>query len=336
LVLQADFRQIIGAPAFFPTVWGWIKRWFDPVTVSKIFILGKQEVKSTLSSFIHPDDFPKRYGGNLDWDFGTPPHMDEESLRAVQKDGRSGWVDGPCLWLDHKRFAVGSVDGKTRRPDSEIAALKPVVYAADKTDEPVHPNAAASPTPGKPVVAGEKHAIDSTEPEKPSALANGAIPTPSHTSGPVHPAHPPVPYQDTQAAAETDTGTNEADPQLTHAESAEQANHTDAVALIDPPHEEEAQQIIPITDSGYTTGAQMNMHESFIHDMTIEMMQEESISIIPSRVNGSAHHDELLVASDQAKGLTLETEKLKINGQVKRPMERFVTAVEEVAVNSPA
>lgn len=24
---------IVGAPSFFPTVWGWIKRWFDPVTV---------------------------------------------------------------------------------------------------------------------------------------------------------------------------------------------------------------------------------------------------------------------------------------------------------------
>ena len=253
--------------------------------------------------------------------------MDEESLRAVQKDGRSGWVDGPCLWLDHKRFAVGSVDGNPRRPDSEIAALKPVVYAADKTDEPVHPNAAASPTRGKPVVAGEKHAIDSTEPEKLSAPANGAIPTPSH---------PPVPHQNIQAAAETDTETNEADPQLTHAESAEQANHTDAVALIDPPHEEEAQQTIPITDSGHTTGAQMNMHESLIHDMTIKMMQEESISIILSHANGSAHHDELLVASDPAKGLTLETEKLKINGQMKPAMERFIAAMEEVAVNGPA
>src|SRR5438034_8056022 len=30
------FNQIIGAPSFFPTVWGWIKRWFDPVTTSKI------------------------------------------------------------------------------------------------------------------------------------------------------------------------------------------------------------------------------------------------------------------------------------------------------------
>jgi hypothetical protein len=266
----------------------------------------------------------------LDWDFGMLPHMDEESLRAVQKDGRSGWVDGPCLWLDHKRFAVGSVDGKPRRPDSEIAALKPVVYAADKTDEPVHPNAAASPKPGKPVVASEKHPIDSTESEKLSAPANGAILTPSDTSGSVHPEHPPVPHQNTQAAAEMDTQANEADPEFVHAEPAEQANETDAVALIDPPHEEEPQQTMLIAGSGYTTEAQMNMHESPIHDITTKMMQEEAISIIPSHANGSARHDELLVASDPAKGLALEREKLEINGQVKQPMERFITAVEEV------
>jgi len=24
---------VIGAPSFFPTVWGWVKRWFDPITV---------------------------------------------------------------------------------------------------------------------------------------------------------------------------------------------------------------------------------------------------------------------------------------------------------------
>jgi hypothetical protein len=258
------------------------------------------------------------------------PHMDEESLRAVQEDGRSGWVDGPCLWLDHKRFAVGSVDGKARRPESEIAALKPVVYAADKTDEPVHPNAAASPKLGKPVVASEKHTIDSTESEKLSTPANGAIPTPSNTSESVHPEHPSIPYQNTQAAAEIDTQADEADPELIHAESAEQANQTDGVALIDPPHEEEPQQTIPITGSRYTTGAQMNMHESPIHDITTEMTPEESISIIPNHANGSAHHDELVVVSDPAKGLALETEKLEINGQVKQPMERFITAVEEV------
>ena len=36
--------QIVGAPGFFPTVWGWVKLCFDPITVSKIFILSPQKV----------------------------------------------------------------------------------------------------------------------------------------------------------------------------------------------------------------------------------------------------------------------------------------------------
>jgi hypothetical protein len=74
----------------------------------------------------------------------------------------------------------------------------------------------------------------------------------------------------------------------------------------------------------------MNMHEFLIHDVTIKKMQDESISIMPSNANGSAHRDELLVASDPTKGLVLETEKLNINGDMKPPMERFVTAVDEI------
>ncbi|CRK45614.1 hypothetical protein BN1723_019779, partial [Verticillium longisporum] len=43
---------VIGAPSFFTTVWGWVKRWFDPITVSKIFILSEAEVKPTLEAYI--------------------------------------------------------------------------------------------------------------------------------------------------------------------------------------------------------------------------------------------------------------------------------------------
>lgn len=43
---------LIGAPSFFPTVWGWVKRWFDPITVSKIFILSAANTKSTLLEYI--------------------------------------------------------------------------------------------------------------------------------------------------------------------------------------------------------------------------------------------------------------------------------------------
>eukprot|EP01099_Mayorella_cantabrigiensis_P006075 TRINITY_DN5022_c0_g1_i1.p1 TRINITY_DN5022_c0_g1~~TRINITY_DN5022_c0_g1_i1.p1 ORF type:complete len:517 (-),score=63.76 TRINITY_DN5022_c0_g1_i1:3-1553(-) len=135
---------IIGAPSFFPTVWGWVKRWFDPVTVSKIFILGKHEVKPTLSKFMDPKDFPKKYGGELDWSWGSLPDLDAETLAALEKDGNKGWVRGPCLWLDGERLVVGSENGKLRRPDSEVEKHLPIVYAADYTEVPVHPDRKAS------------------------------------------------------------------------------------------------------------------------------------------------------------------------------------------------
>ena len=88
-----------------------------------------------------PKDFPKKYGGQLDWDWGSIPHLDAETREALERDGNKGWARGPALWLDHKRVLVGSENGKLRRSDAEITSMKPVVYAADGTAEPVHPHA---------------------------------------------------------------------------------------------------------------------------------------------------------------------------------------------------
>jgi hypothetical protein len=165
------YAQIIGAPSFFPTVWGWIKRWFDPVTVSKIFILGKHEMKATLENFIDPKDFPEQYGGKLKWNFGDLPHMDDDTLRAVEKDGHKGWVPGPCLWLEHERVIVGSDKGKLRRADKEVAQMKPVVYAADYTEEPVHPERKAS-------LIGRKSLAHQRPQPLTKSMANGTAGTP--------------------------------------------------------------------------------------------------------------------------------------------------------------
>ena len=68
--------QIVGAPSFFPTVWSWIKRWFDPITVSKIFILSSTDVFPTLSKFIDPENIPRKFGGTLDYEFGQLAPVD--------------------------------------------------------------------------------------------------------------------------------------------------------------------------------------------------------------------------------------------------------------------
>ena len=97
-----------------------------------------------------PENIPRRYGGQLDWEWGQLPSIDSETQAALERDGNKGWVAGPALWLDHRRVVVGSENGKARRSDKEIAELKPVVYAADWTEEPVHPERKASNASEKP------------------------------------------------------------------------------------------------------------------------------------------------------------------------------------------
>ncbi|KAI1740180.1 CRAL-TRIO domain-containing protein [Xylaria scruposa] len=135
---------IIGAPYFFSTVWGWIKRWFDPVTVSKIFILSDQDVLPVLTTFLDIEDIPKRYGGKLEWDFFDEPAYDDEIKRIMTwEDGYTTFPPGPCRWElseDGTRvncIAVGSKDGQDRRvrigsvpkawqPKSDTAVETPV------------------------------------------------------------------------------------------------------------------------------------------------------------------------------------------------------------------
>jgi len=122
---------IIGAPAFFPTVWGWIKKWFDPITTSKIFILSHSDMQKTLESFIDPVNIPKKYGGQLDFTFGDLPVFDPAITKVIQWEGENkDFPHGPMYWRNTQgkkvegklgeetkemsALAVGSIDGKQR------------------------------------------------------------------------------------------------------------------------------------------------------------------------------------------------------------------------------
>ena len=111
------------APGFFPTVWGWIKRWFDPVTTSKIFILSAAEVTPTLTSFMELSSIPKQYGGELEWQWGEMPHLDEpaqELLKGLEQEPAEGQtrkplMKGPVLFKGDVIEVLGTEDGKDRR-----------------------------------------------------------------------------------------------------------------------------------------------------------------------------------------------------------------------------
>ncbi len=120
-----DRAQILGAPAFFPTVWGWIKKWFDPITTSKIFILAHHEVLPTLTQFMDIENIPKKYGGKLDFECGKMPVLDPQVrdclALAPGPDTEKFLLTGPVRWINENdegemtALGVGSLDGQQRQ-----------------------------------------------------------------------------------------------------------------------------------------------------------------------------------------------------------------------------
>ncbi|TDL23192.1 CRAL/TRIO domain-containing protein [Rickenella mellea] len=86
---------VVNAPSFFPTIWNWIKGWFDEGTRDKIHILGRDSA-STLLTLVNAPDLPKTYGGELDWKFGDAPNLDDEATKVLGELPRGSviFVDG--------------------------------------------------------------------------------------------------------------------------------------------------------------------------------------------------------------------------------------------------
>ncbi|KAI0345696.1 CRAL/TRIO domain-containing protein [Trametopsis cervina] len=85
---------IVNSPSFFPTVWGWIKPWFDEGTRNKIYVLGKDS-GPVLRTLIDPQNLPKPYGGELDWKFEDDPALDEAAKALIGEYPR-----GPVMFVD--------------------------------------------------------------------------------------------------------------------------------------------------------------------------------------------------------------------------------------------
>ncbi|KAH0832221.1 CRAL-TRIO domain-containing protein [Lanmaoa asiatica] len=73
---------VVNSPSYFPTIWNWIKGWFDEGTRQKIHILGKDPV-DTLRELIDDDDLPESYGGKLKWVFEDEPCLDNDIQQAI-------------------------------------------------------------------------------------------------------------------------------------------------------------------------------------------------------------------------------------------------------------
>ncbi|KAG8951702.1 hypothetical protein FRC04_005723 [Tulasnella sp. 424] len=91
---------IVNAPAFFSTVWGWLKVWFDENTRRKIHVLSHNQLH-LLTSEIPAENLPKRYGGELEWEFDDRPNLDDRA-KEIMKDFGGKVPRGPWEIRDGK------------------------------------------------------------------------------------------------------------------------------------------------------------------------------------------------------------------------------------------
>ncbi|KAH9923583.1 CRAL/TRIO domain-containing protein [Amylocystis lapponica] len=101
---------VVNSPSFFPTVWGWIKNWFDEGTRRKIHVLGK-DPGPTLRKLIDAKDLPRPYGGELEWKFEDEPVLDDDAKQAIGEMPK-----GPAYFED------GHVKQPTPTPSNGDAA----------------------------------------------------------------------------------------------------------------------------------------------------------------------------------------------------------------------
>ncbi|GLB45504.1 putative CRAL TRIO domain-containing protein [Lyophyllum shimeji] len=87
---------IVNSPSFFPTIWSWIKGWFDEGTRNKIHVLGK-DPGTKLRDLVDARNLPKPYGGELEWKFEDEPSLDEDAKAALGQMPK-----GPVIFADGK------------------------------------------------------------------------------------------------------------------------------------------------------------------------------------------------------------------------------------------
>ena len=117
-------KQVVGAPSYFPTIWKYITLWFEPTTTRKMLVLSKNEGAGVLRQELGLANVPKRFGGDLDWEFGSFPNLSPDA-ESLNEHLVNNWVEGPLRFIDEpggrlRIVAVGSKDGQLRRKELQV------------------------------------------------------------------------------------------------------------------------------------------------------------------------------------------------------------------------
>lgn len=101
-----------------------------------------------------PASIPKQYGGELEWQWGDMPNLDEpasELLKGaqVQEGDKKNLLKGPMLFKGDQIEVLGTENGKDRRNTIPVPTLqqKPISEATEIADKPTESASDAESTP---------------------------------------------------------------------------------------------------------------------------------------------------------------------------------------------
>jgi hypothetical protein len=107
-------------------------------------------MKTTLESFIDPKNIPKKYGGELEFEFGDMPTLDPALASVTSWKGETaGFPGGPLYWIPSKdglsieAIAVGSAEQKERRV--EVCTVKKPQKVTEISGTTAEPTSTAPP-----------------------------------------------------------------------------------------------------------------------------------------------------------------------------------------------
>lgn len=101
-------------------MWGFLKKFVDPVTANKIAVLKSADVYGILNQYIHHDNIATQFGGAFHFTNGMLPDLCPVIQQALHWSNPSSKTlpVGPIKWKEngHGRvvIATGTVDGVQR------------------------------------------------------------------------------------------------------------------------------------------------------------------------------------------------------------------------------
>ena len=151
-------------------------------------------MKKTLESFIDPVNIPKKYGGQLDFNFGDMPLLDPELKKIVTwEGGNTDFPHGPLYWVHNKEkpeimaIARGSINEKER--NEEVCVVKKLLGDDEDKDTRLGNGNAASGLEDR---APDTVVIPAPLPQPESVILNAPTAAPSPNASTVNLAAPAI------------------------------------------------------------------------------------------------------------------------------------------------